>query len=108
MSPITTHVLDTANGTPAANLRVVLERRTDDGFVSVGEGVTNSDGRVADLLTKATFVVGTYRICFFGLSDYNDGFYPEARICFLVNDISVHYHVPLLLSPYGYSTYRGS
>ncbi|MBL9007460.1 MAG: hydroxyisourate hydrolase [Myxococcales bacterium] len=111
-SPITTHVLDTARGCPAADVPVRLERQVGDGFEVIGRGVTNRDGRVADLLPPGTLAAGVYRITFETGAYYEScatpGFYPYAQIVFVVRDVSQHYHVPLLLSPYGYSTYRGS
>ncbi|MGZ8709105.1 MAG: hydroxyisourate hydrolase [Thermoanaerobaculia bacterium] len=98
---ITTHVLDTAKGRPAVGVRVVLVR---DGQV-LFDGVTDDDGR-ARLLDRAE--AGTYRLTF-DTGSYNPGgFFPEATIVFTVDAPEHHYHVPLLLSPYGYSTYRGS
>lgn len=98
---ITTHVLDTANGRPATGVRIVLLR--DDHVVF--DGVTDDDGR-ARLAEHAT--PGTYRLTF-DTGAYNPGgFFPEATIVFRVDEEKQHYHVPLLLSPFGYSTYRGS
>lgn len=111
-SPITTHVLDIAAGKPAEGIAVTLERKSGDGFAQAGRGVTNADGRIADLMSPGTMTTGVWRITFH-LADYwertdTPGFYPEAAIVFEVRDTTQHYHVPLLLSPYGYSTYRGS
>ena len=101
MIGITTHILDTAKGRPAANVRVTLRR--DDGVLF--DGATDGDGR-ARLVDRAE--PGTYRLTFH-IGDYNpDGFFPEATIVFRIEDAAQHYHVPLLLSPFGYSTYRGS
>ena len=98
---ITTHVLDTAKGRPAAGVRLVLTR---DGHV-VFDGVTDDDGR-ARLMERAE--AGTYRLTF-DTDSYNPGgFFPEATIVFRVDNEEQHYHVPLLLSPFGYATYRGS
>jgi len=99
--PITTHVLDTAGGRPAGGMRVVLTR----GGETLFDGVTNEDGR-ARLAERA--VSGTYRLTF-DTGAYNpQGFFPEATIVFRIDEEEQHYHVPLLLSPFGYSTYRGS
>lgn len=111
-SPITTHVLDTSVGRPAAGVRVVLEVETLGQFVHVASGITNDDGRIGDLMAPGTLESGVYRLTF-GLTDYWQrvgiaGFYPEASIVFEVRDADQHYHVPLLLNPFGYSTYRGS
>ncbi|MGZ5444576.1 MAG: hydroxyisourate hydrolase [Thermoanaerobaculia bacterium] len=98
---ITTHVLDTAKGRPAVGVRIVLVRDERVLF----DGVTDDDGR-ARLLDRAE--AGTYRLTF-DTGSYNPGgFFPEATIVFTVDAPEHHYHVPLLLSPYGYSTYRGS
>ena len=98
---ITTHVLDTAKGRPAAGMRILLLR--DDQVLF--DGVTDADGR-ARLLERAQ--AGTYRLTF-DTGAYNPGgFFPEATIVFTVDGGQHHYHVPLLLSPFSYSTYRGS
>lgn len=111
-SPLTTHVLDTARGRPAAGLAVRLERRIGTDYIALTSGVTNADGRIADLLTPAQFTAGVYRITFDTGAWYAAqgarGFYPEASIVFEVTAPEEHHHVPLLLSPFGYSTYRGS
>lgn len=111
-SPITTHVLDTSRGCPAAGVPVRLERASGDQFLQVGSGITNSDGRVADLLQPGSLSQGVYRITFDTGAYYDGlgiaGFYPMAQIVFTIRDPAQHYHVPLLLSPFGYSTYRGS
>lgn len=113
MSGITTHVLDTARGRPAAGVPVTLESRSEAGWTLVGRGATDADGRLRDL-APADFVLteGEYRLTFdagayFGASGA-EGFYAEVFVAFVVRDAAAHYHVPLLLSPYGYSTYRGS
>lgn len=101
MAGITTHVLDTAKGRPAAGVRLTLTRGEDTLF----DGATDHDGR-ARLLDRAE--PGTYRLTF-DTGAYNpDGFFPEATIVFCIEDAAQHYHVPLLLSPFGYATYRGS
>jgi 5-hydroxyisourate hydrolase len=116
MSGITTHVLDTARGKPAAGVPVVfdvLQVPDPPLWRRLGEAVTDGDGRVGRLLPEDTALVpGTYRITFATGTYFRDqgveAFYPEAAIVFDVRDAAQHYHVPLLLSPYGYSTYRGS
>jgi len=109
-SPITTHVLDTAKGRPAEGIAIVLERKQGDTFAVVGQGHTDTDGRLRTLLEPGTLTAGTYRIHFDLAPYYGDAahFFPEASIVFVVTDLAAHYHVPLLLSPFGYSTYRGS
>lgn len=113
MSRITTHVLDTASGKPAAGLSVRLERSlADESFEEIARGVTDPDGRLGDLIAEGTLVAGVHRVVF-DTGAYHEregvsGFYPSVTIVFRVDDTSQHYHVPLLLSPFGYSTYRGS
>lgn len=111
MSGITTHVLDTSRGRPAAGVPVVLERGVDSDWQPVGRGTTDADGRVRDLLTT-TPEVGRYRLSFDTAAYFRAvgeaGFYPEVAVTFVVEHGQEHYHVPLLLSPFGYSTYRGS
>jgi len=112
-SPITTHVLDTAHGHPAAGVAIVLEELTESGWLVVGGGTTDSDGRLRTLLQPGTLKTGTYRLIFdtgtyFTAQQVVGYFYPQAVVVFAVRDPGQHYHVPLLLSPFGYSTYRGS
>lgn len=110
-SPITTHVLDTSIGRPARGVAVTLER-VDGAAGVIAQGKTNDDGRVADLLAPGSLEAGTYRITFATAPYFAERkvgcFYPEVSIVFTVDAPSEHYHVPLLLNPYGYSTYRGS
>ena len=105
MSGITTHVLDTSRGRPAAGIPVLLERAVDSGWQPVGRGTTDADGRASDLLSSAP-EDGHYRLTF-DTGAYSR-FYPEVTVTFVVEGGEDHYHVPLLLSPFGYSTYRGS
>jgi len=114
MSAITTHILDITSGLPGAGIAVVLERKTDmSGWQAIGEGVADADGRVGDLLSpEEAFLTGQYRLIFdtgayFALRNAED-FFPQVTISFVVKDTLEHYHVPLLLSPCGYTTYRGS
>ena len=113
MSAITTHILDIASGKPAGNVPVVLEFESDGAWEELGRGTTDKDGRLRDLLpADFNLRAGTYRLSF-GTSAYFSaqniaGFYPTVTVTFIVTDAAQHYHVPLLLSPYGYSTYRGS
>jgi len=110
-SPITTHVLDTSIGKPANGIGVQLEMHDGAQWKSLGKGVTDLDGRVNNLLPLGAKIdTGTYRITF-DLQGYFVGrksFYPFATIAFTVDDPNQHYHVPLLLSGFGFSTYRGS
>lgn len=112
MSGITTHVLDTASGRPAAGLAVTLERMHDDGsWMLVGSGVTDSDGRMRTLLQTPPGAA-TYRLTFetgsYFASTGTKTFFPRVVIMFRTLAAEEHYHVPLLLSPFAYSTYRGS
>ena len=114
MATISTHVLDTALGRPAEGMRIDLVRLdTDDGAAEhIGGGVTNADGRITELLDDAAlFAPGVWRLTFH-TGDYHEAggrpcFYPNVDVVFEVVD-DTHHHVPLLTSPYGYSTYRGS
>ncbi len=112
MSPITTHVLDTRLGKPAVDVKATLAMKAGDDWREIGRGVTNDDGRITDLLPPGSLRIGLYRVCFdtgpYFQSTGITGFYPEVSISFEVADDADHYHVPLLLSPFGYSTYRGS
>jgi 5-hydroxyisourate hydrolase len=111
MSTLSTHILDAASGQPAAGVRVALQRRDGDGWEPIGEAVTDDDGRVRDLASDG-LGVGVHRLVF-ATGDYfaatgQTGFYPEVPVVFEVTDPGRHYHVPLLLSPFAFSTYRGS
>ena len=113
MSAITTHVLDTSVGKPAAGVGVTLEKQEGGAWKTLASGATNADGRAAELLSGgATLAAGTYRLRFDTAAYFRargvESFYPHVEIVFHVKDTAQHYHVPLLLSPYGYSTYRGS
>jgi len=107
MATLSTHVLDTSRGRPAAGLRIALESATGE---QVAEAVTDADGRAPHLATGA-LAAGTYRLRFDSGAWFAEqdvvGFYPEVVVAFELSG-DEHFHVPLLLSPYGYSTYRGS
>ena len=110
---ITTHVLDTAHGRAAAGVPIRLERLDAGTWALVGDGSTDADGRLRTLTQPGPMPEGTYRIQFdtaayFATAGITTYFFPVAEIQFLVRDGSAHYHVPLLLSPFGYSTYRGT
>jgi len=114
---LTTHVLDTARGCPAAGLRIVLFRLGGDGPEALAEMVTNADGRTdTPILPQRDFAAGRYELVFFagdylranGQAGDDPLFLDEVPIRFGISDAQAHYHVPLLLSPFGYSTYRGS
>jgi 5-hydroxyisourate hydrolase len=114
MSAITTHVLDTARGRPAAGVPVVLEARIDgDRWQRVGAGQTDTDGRLRTLMPDAApLVPGIYRLTFdtasyFGAAGVRT-LYPSIVIAFEAEPGESHYHVPLLVAPFGYSTYRGT
>lgn len=118
MGRLTTHVLDTAHGRPGAGIAITLSRVDDDGRVhALGRFVTNADGRCdAPLLADAAFVVGRYTLAF-AVGDYFAAqgvalpaprFLDVVTLAFGIADADAHYHVPLLVSPWSYSTYRGS
>ena len=116
MSPITVHVLDTALGKPASGVPVELSRLThaapDAQLTQLASSVTNNDGRVLDLIQPGSLQCGVYVLRFdtahYFARSQRDSFYPYVNIVFEIRAVSEHYHVPLLLSPFGYSTYRGS
>lgn len=114
MSAITTHVLDVAHGRPAAGVAVLLERRDASGaFAEVGRGVTDADGRLKTLLGPGSGLApGTWRLTFATGAYFEaagaPAFHPSVNVTFTVGDASQHYHVPVLISPFGYTTYRGS
>jgi 5-hydroxyisourate hydrolase len=113
MSSITTHVLDATLGRPAEGVGVRLDVFTDDGsFQTLAERNTNADGRVLDFLRRGALEVRTYRLTFETGAYYaatgQTTFYPWVEIVFRVAAADQHHHVPLLLSPFGYSTYRGT
>jgi 5-hydroxyisourate hydrolase len=114
MSAITTHVLDTARGVPGAAIAVVLERRDATGtWARVGQGETDPDGRLRDLIPAgAAADAGVYRLMFdtrrYFSAQSVATLYPAVVVVFEVHASEKHYHIPLLLSPFGYSTYRGT
>ena len=114
---LTTHVLDTARGCPAEGIRIALYWVSGNSHRKIAETITNDDGRTdAPILPAETFKTGTYELVFFcgeylketGQAGDDPLFLDEIPIRFGMSDAEAHYHVPLLLSPYGYSTYRGS
>ena len=114
MSAITTHVLDTSTGRPAAGVEVQLDRQGAQGeWNFMGRGATDADGRLRTLLpSDAGSLEGTYRLVFqtgaYFVRSGAPAFYPFVIVVFTASSAEHHYHVPLLLSPFGYSTYRGS
>lgn len=112
MSAITTHVLDISRGRPAAGVPVELERQEEDGtWRAVGRGLTDQDGRLGDLMDEP-LRAGVYRLTFdtaaYFAGQDREGFYPEVSVTFQVIRAEEHHHVPILLGPFGYTTYRGS
>lgn len=108
MSPITTHVLDTAKGCPAANISVTLEFSDNGNWATIATGTTDDDGRIMDWFNHS-IKTGEYKITFTTAPYHNNkGFFPSVTINFTIDNPDQHYHVPLLLSPFSFSTYRGS
>jgi hydroxyisourate hydrolase len=113
MSQLTTHILDTSIGSPARDVSVILEQYMEqDNWIKIARGNTNGDGRVSNLLPDGKVMdPGMYRLIFETKSYFErqdkKSFYPRITVEFEITDAS-HYHVPLLLNPFGYSTYRGS
>ena len=110
-SKVTTHVLDAVSGRPAEGVAAVLEQRGPDGWAPVADGRTDADGRIGRF-GPDELDAGVYRVTF-AVGEWFAGrgleaFYPEVVISFTLDDPAAHYHVPLLLSPYAFSTYRGS
>ena len=114
MSRISTHVLDTAKGKPAAGVPVRLQRQDSSGkWSTVSSARTDEDGRCKELLPEgASLAAGTYRLSFDTTNYFTalgvDGLYPAVEVLFRVRNGERHFHIPLLLSPNGYTTYRGS
>ncbi|MFZ1527588.1 MAG: 2-oxo-4-hydroxy-4-carboxy-5-ureidoimidazoline decarboxylase [Ferruginibacter sp.] len=110
-SQLTTHVLDTSIGKPAKDISIRLKKLSGGHWQTFAQGITNEDGRLPDLLPPGRILAGNYKIVFdtgsYFAAQNLKSFYPEVEIQFSIFDAS-HYHVPLLLNPYGYSTYRGS
>src|SRR5262245_27415715 len=106
---ITTHVLDTTSGRPAAGIPVTLDLQVSGSeWKQVGRKATDSDGRIRSFMDSGTRLIkGIYRLTF-DVESYQPGFYPHVVVVFRVDDPSEHYHVPLLLGQFGYTTYRGS
>lgn len=110
---LSTHVLDTSRGVPAAGVHVILQRISGSESHEIAREVTDPDGRVRDLLGgRGKLESGDYRITFETGAYFAgvgiEAFYPSISVTFTVRDPMQHHHVPLLLSPYGFSTYRGS
>ena len=112
-SAISTHMLNTSTGKPAAGVAVSLQRLDDETWETLGRWRTDEQGRVANLSPRdKSMTAGIYRMVF-GTKEYFDGqgvstFYPTVEVVFEIKNPDEHYHVPVLVSPFGYSTYRGS
>lgn len=112
MSQLTTHILDTTKGKPAVGVSIILYNGSNDEWIELTRGITNADGRIPDLLKGGEILQeGIYKMRF-ETKDYFDKdqvktFYPYVEIIFEITSAE-HYHIPLLLNPFGYSTYRGS
>ncbi|WP_338573942.1 hydroxyisourate hydrolase [Pseudomonas canadensis] len=112
-NPLSVHVLNLENGLPSAGVSVTLEQQVGDQWQSLSEGVTNQQGRITELFpADRSMKPGEYRVVF-KTGDYykkagRETFFPEVPVIFQVKQADQHYHIPLLLSPYGFSTYRGS
>jgi 5-hydroxyisourate hydrolase len=106
---ISTHILDTVTGEPARGVAVRLERWESGGWDTIAEGSTDGDGRLRPGVPASDWQAGRYRLVF-DVAAYlgAEAFFPEITVAFSVSDPDRHYHVPLLLSRYGYTTYRGS
>jgi len=113
VTQITTHILDTALGCPAADVLVALLQQRGDDWLMLGSAPTDEDGRVADFTgSDEVLPAGVYRLTFY-VGDYHErsgveGFWPHVDVAFEIGGDGEHLHLPLLLNPYGYSTYRGS
>ena len=112
MSGISTHVLDTARGQPAVGIFVVLEIFTGTAWKRLANAITDENGRASNLIPPSgPFEGGTYRLHFevatYFRAQHGETFYPEVNVTFEVRSAEEHYHLPLLLSPWGYTTYRG-
>lgn len=105
MTLLSTHVLDVGKGTPGANILVTLDRFKDGAWVAINQEATDADGRISEL--GSDLASGTYRLTFL-TGQYGNDFFPQVDLVVSLSDDEDHYHVPLLLSPYGYTTYRGS
>jgi 5-hydroxyisourate hydrolase len=109
---LSTHVLDATSGRPAAGVGVLLESYRDGVWVEIASGLTDDDGRLKEWLPADLPGIGTHRLLFDTGAYFTragiDSFYPAVTITFVIDQANQHYHVPLLLSPFAYSTYRGS
>ena len=110
--PVTSHVLDTSSGHPASGLAITLSRSEGGAWTRLQQTTTDGDGRAADLVPGQLLAAGVYKLHFATGAYYSaravETFYPYAEVVFNVTDPEAHYHVPLLINPFGYTTYRGS
>ena len=112
-NPLSVHVLNLDNGLPSANVKVVLETQQNNQWVEINSGTTNEQGRITELYPKDTALQkGIYKVTF-KTGDWfrqknQRSFFPEVPVVFVIDGSLDHYHIPLLISPYGYSTYRGN
>lgn len=112
-NPLSVHVLNLENGLPSPGVNVTLEKHVGKDWQSLAQGVTNEQGRIGELFpAKQALEAGEYRVVF-KTGEYfkktgHETFFPEIPVIFEVKNVDQHYHIPLLLSPYGFSTYRGS
>ncbi|TCB65926.1 hydroxyisourate hydrolase [Acinetobacter sp. ANC 4178] len=112
-NPLSVHVLNLDNGLPSANVKVVLETQQNNQWVEINSGTTNEQGRITELYPKVTALQkGIYKVTF-KTGDWfrqknQRSFFPEVPVVFVIDGSLEHYHIPLLISPYGYSTYRGN
>lgn len=113
-APVTLHILDTSTGSPAGGVLCQLERNTTEGWVLVGSSTTGTDGRINNIVPDevSELDTGVYRMVFHTKEYFDalavDTFYPQIDVLFMLSDPSQSYHIPLILSPWGYTTYRGS
>ncbi|CAL8120890.1 unnamed protein product [Orchesella dallaii] len=111
-NPLTSHVLDTAIGRPAVGVPVTLSKYENGQWLNISNKLTNSDGRVGNMISSEEFSSSRYKLTFETLSYYErrgeKTFYPYIEVTFEIESPEEHYHVPILLSAYGFSTYRGS
>jgi 5-hydroxyisourate hydrolase len=112
-NPLSVHVLNLQTGTPSQGVQVTLERHAGADWQPLAEGTTNEQGRIAELYpANQTIEPGEYRVVFktgaYYQSLHQDSFFPEIPVIFQIKQTDQHYHIPLLLSPFGFSTYRGS
>jgi 5-hydroxyisourate hydrolase len=112
-NPLSVHVLNLDNGLPSANVKVVLEAQQNDKWTEINSATTDEEGRISELYPKdASLQKGVYKVTF-KTGDWfrqknERSFFPEVPVVFVIDGSLEHYHIPLLISPYGYSTYRGN